>query len=224
MFARNVDWFVSAALARDGRMNGYLSAVQDGVLTGYGAVAAPEVARDGAQAMIRALDEMTLVAPATRAWFVETHGRGRTMPVAELTRRVLEVPLTGADRRLDQGVRTAADLVAPTGDASARSLIALGSGCRDADLGSRVMDQRVRVLVEAADARARGLLARRAGYAATSDRAPWQVRALLGNAWTPGYADRVQSDLRDAILRRAVLAAAPRGAAAVVAAAPLGCR
>lgn len=224
VFARNVDWFVSAVLARDGRMNGYLSAVQDGVLTGYGAVAAPEVARDGAQAMIRALDEMTLVAPATRAWFVETHGRGRTMPVSELTRRVLEVPLTGADRRLDQGNRTPADLVVPTADASARSLIALGSGCRDADLGSRVIDQRVRVLVEAADARARGLLARRAGYAATSDRAPWQVRALLGNAWTPGYADRVQSDLRDAILRRAVLAAAPRGAAAVVAATPLGCR
>src|SRR5678816_3617707 len=57
VFARNVDWFVSAVLARDGRMNGYLSAVQDGVLTGYGAVAAPEVARDGAEAMARALDE-----------------------------------------------------------------------------------------------------------------------------------------------------------------------
>ena len=44
--------------------------------------------------MIRALDEMTLVAPATRAWFVDTLGRGRILPVAELTRRVLEVPLT----------------------------------------------------------------------------------------------------------------------------------
>ena len=110
VFARNVDWFVSAALARDGRMNGYLSAAQDGVLTGYGAVAAPEVARDGAQAMIRALDEMTLVAPATRAWFMETHGRGRTVPVAELTRRVLDVPLTGGDRRVAQAPRSATRL------------------------------------------------------------------------------------------------------------------
>ena len=224
IFARNVDWFVSAVLARDGRMNGYLSAVQDGVLTGYGAVAAPEVARDGAQAMIRALDEMTVVAPATRSWFVETHGRGRTLPVAELTRRVLDVPLTGADRRIDPGVRSAADLVMPGAETSARALIALGSGCREADGNPRVDDQRAHVLIEAADARARGVLARRARYAAVVDRAPWQARALLGNAWSPRYAERAQAELRDAILRRAVLAAAPRGSAAVVAAAPLGCR
>jgi hypothetical protein len=225
VFARNVDWFVSAVLARDGRMNGYLSAVQDGVLTGYGAVAAPEVSREGAQAMIRALDEMTLVTPATRAWFVETHGRGRTVPVTELTRRVLEAPLTSSDRRSPEGLRSPADLVAPTADASARTLIALGSGCRVADAGDRlVVEQRVRVLVDAADARARGMLARRARFAATADRAPWQARALLGNAWAPGFADRAQSDLRDAILRRAVVAAAPRGGAAVVAATPLGCR
>jgi hypothetical protein len=224
VFARNVDWFVSAALARDGRMNGYLSAVQDGVLTGYGAVAAPEVARDGAEAMVRALDEMTVVAPPTRSWFVDTHGRGRLTPVAELTRRVLEVPLTSADRRLDPGVRPAADLVASSGESSARALIALGSSCRGPVLDARLADQRARVIVEAADARARGLMARRARYAASNDRAPWQLRALLGNAWSPSFADRAQIELRDAILRRAVLAASPRGAAAVVALAPLGCR
>jgi hypothetical protein len=122
--------------------------------------------------MIRALDEMTLVAPATRAWFVDTYGRGRPVPMAELTRRVLEVPLTGADRRLESGARTGADLVAPTGEASARTLIALGSGCGATELDSRLVEQRARVLVEAADARARGLLARRARYAANADRAP----------------------------------------------------
>jgi hypothetical protein len=93
VFARNVDWFVSAALARDWRMNGYLSAVQDAVLTGYGAVAAPEVARDGAQPMIRALDEMTLVAPGDARVVRRSHGRSRTTPLPELTRRILEVPL-----------------------------------------------------------------------------------------------------------------------------------
>ena len=224
VFARNVDWFVSAALARDGRMNGYLSAVQDGVLTGYGAVASPEVARDGAEAMLRALDEMTLVAPGTHAWFVDTHGRGRSVPVAELTRRIRDVPLTGSDRRLEPAPKSGAEIVAPSGAASARALIALGAGCRAPVLESRLADERARVLVEAADARARGMLARRARYAATSDRAPWQVRALLGNAWTPGFAERAQSELRDAILRRAVAATAARGAAAIVAAAPLGCR
>ena len=224
VFARNVDWFVSAALARDGRMNGYLSAVQDGVLTGYGAVAAPEVARDGAQAMIRALDEMTLVAPATRAWFVDTYGRGRSLPVTELTRRILEVPLTVADRRLDPVVRAPADVVAPNAESSARALIALGSNCRASETDARLLEQRVRVLVDAADARARGILARRSRWATTSDRAPWQTRALMGHAWAPTYADRAQTELRDVILRRAVLEAAPRGSAAVVAAAPLGCR
>jgi hypothetical protein len=174
--------------------------------------------------MIRALDEMTLVAPATRAWFVEAHGRSRTTPLPELTRRILEVPLTAADRRGTQALRPASEAVAPSAEASARTLIALSGGCQNPGVGDQLAEQRAQVLVEAADARARGLLSRRAHYAATAERAPWQARALLGNAWTSSYADRAQVELRDAILRRAVLAAAPRGAAAVVAVAPLGCR
>jgi hypothetical protein len=47
---------------------------------------------------------------------------------------------------------------------------------------------------------------------------------LLGNAWAPSYADRAAVELRDAILRRAVMAATPRGGAAIVARTPLGCR
>jgi hypothetical protein len=224
VFARNVDWFVSAVLARDGRMNGYLSAAQDGVLTGYGAVAAPEVSRDGAQAMIRALDEMTLISPTTRTWFADTHGRGRTVPFAELTRRVLDVPLTSEDRRPLHGARSMLEWTTPTAEVSARTLVALSAGCRDDRIDDRLAQERARVLVEAADARARGLLARRVRFAATSERAPWQARALLGNSWEPVYAARAQTELRDAILRRAVLAATPRGGAAVVASAPLGCR
>jgi hypothetical protein len=224
VFARNVDWFVSAALAREGRMNGYLSAVQDGLLTGYGAVAAPEVSRDGAQAMIGALDEMTLVAPVTRAWFVEAHGKGRKLPVSDLTRRVLDVPLTLGDRRASRPGASPTDMVALSGEASARALVAMGAGCRDGVIDDRLADERADLLVEAADARARGLLARRARFAASSDRAPWQARALLGNAWTPEYADKARLELRDVILRRAVAASTPRGVTAVVAATPLGCR
>jgi hypothetical protein len=225
VFARNVDWFVSAMLARDGRTNGYLSAVQDGVLTGYGAVAAPEVSRDGAQAMVRALDEMTLVSTATRSWFVDTLGRGRSLPITELTRRVLEVPLTSADRRVVEGFRTPADFVAPSGEMSARTLVALGAGCRDdGSHDQRLLEERAQTLIAAADARARGMLLRRAHFAATIDRAPWQARALLGNAWSPEFAGETRANLRDAILRRAVAASSPRGGVAVVAAAPLGCR
>jgi len=53
------------------------------------------------------------------------------------------------------------------------------------------------------------MLARRAHYAATSEHAPWQLRALMGNAWSPTFAQHAQSELRDAILRRAVAAASP---------------
>jgi hypothetical protein len=174
--------------------------------------------------MIRALDEMTLVAPATRAWFVDTHGRGRTVPLADLTRRVLDVPLTASDRRSAQGTRALVDWVTPSAESSARTLVAISAGCRDDRLDDRLVDERARVLVEAADARARGLLARRARFAASSDRAPWQVRALLGNAWTPAYAANAQAELRNVILRRAVLAANPRGGTAMLAATPFGCR
>jgi hypothetical protein len=189
VFARNVDWFVSAALAREGRMNGYLSAVQDGLLTGYGAVAAPEVSRDGAQAMIRALDEMTIVAPATRTWFVEAHGRGRTVPISDLTRRVLEVPLTSGDRRASRTGLASVEGLAPSGRVSARMLVAIGAGCRDGAIDDRLADERADLLLEAADARARGLLARRARFAATADRAPWQARARLGNGWSPALGE-----------------------------------
>jgi hypothetical protein len=224
VFARNVDWFVSAALAREGRMNGYLSAVQDGLLTGYGAVAAPEVSRDGAQAMIRALDEMTVVAPATRSWFVDAHGKGRPIPIGELTRRVLEVPLSAGDRRGARPVRALGTLLATSGEMSARTLVAIGAGCRDGVIDERLADERARVVLEAADARARGLLARRARFAASAERAPWQTRALLGNAWEPTYADEARVALRDTILRRAVAAATPRGVTAIVAATTIGCR
>jgi hypothetical protein len=49
VFARTVDWFVSVALAREGRVNGYLSAVQDEVLSGHVAVLPRDVAVSAAE-------------------------------------------------------------------------------------------------------------------------------------------------------------------------------
>ena len=43
VFARSLDWFVVVAPAAEGRMNGYLSSVQDDLLTGYGTVLPPDV-------------------------------------------------------------------------------------------------------------------------------------------------------------------------------------
>ena len=42
VFARSVEWLVVAALAREGRWNGFLSSAQDEVLTGYGTARPPD--------------------------------------------------------------------------------------------------------------------------------------------------------------------------------------
>lgn len=97
VFARSVDWFVAVALARDGRSNGYLSSVQDDVLTGYGTVTPPDVTGGAGQSLMALLDEVAPVYPATRRWFLESYGRVRPLSAYDLTRRILEAPLEGGD-------------------------------------------------------------------------------------------------------------------------------
>ena len=90
VFARSVDFYVAASLARMGRMNGYLTAVQDEVLTGYASSLPPDAAGAAAEAMIATLVEMSAVEPETRGWYVESYGRGRVMQAYDLTRHVLD--------------------------------------------------------------------------------------------------------------------------------------
>lgn len=90
VFARSVDFYVAASLARMGRMNGYLTAVQDEVLTGYASSLPPDAAGAAAEAMIATLDEMSAVAADSRGWYVESYGRGRVMQAYDLTRHVLD--------------------------------------------------------------------------------------------------------------------------------------
>src|SRR5688500_12154929 len=102
VLARNVDWFVSASLAREGRINGHLSAAQDPILTGFASAITPEAARDGGSATLRALDGLTSIPAPTRSWFSELFGAERRMSVHEAVRRVLEAPLG----RVHLGART----------------------------------------------------------------------------------------------------------------------
>jgi hypothetical protein len=53
LFARGVDWFVAAALAGSGRMNGALSAVQDEALAGYAGVTPPTAGDGAADALVQ---------------------------------------------------------------------------------------------------------------------------------------------------------------------------
>jgi len=93
VFARSIDWFVAVSLAREGRLNGYLSSVQDDMLTGYGTVTPPDVTGEAGQALMLLLDDVAPVYPATRQWFLESYGRIRSPGIYDLARRVLEAPL-----------------------------------------------------------------------------------------------------------------------------------
>ena len=92
VFARSVDWFVAAALAREGRANGYLTTVQDDVLAGYTLVAPPGSAGRSGQALVDALVDMTDLPADTRAWFVARYGTGRDVDAYARLRDVLVLP------------------------------------------------------------------------------------------------------------------------------------
>ena len=93
VFARSADWLIAALLAREGRMNGYLSAVQDELLPGYVAAEAPEPSGAAASALVDLLDDMTVLPEPARAWFLERYGRERDTRAFDLLRGVLETPL-----------------------------------------------------------------------------------------------------------------------------------
>jgi hypothetical protein len=90
VFARNVDWFVAVSLAAEGRMNGYLSSVQDDILTGYGTVRPPDITGTAGTALVSILDQVAPLYPATREWFLKSYGVDRSLTPYDLARRVLE--------------------------------------------------------------------------------------------------------------------------------------
>ncbi len=205
VFARNVDWFVSAALARDARMNGWLSAAQDPVLTGYASAATPEAARDGGEATLRALDGISAPGPKLRAWFDDLFGAGRKVSVHESVRRVLEVPINAGELRREPSQFIGLDAAA----AQLRAVPQTGSAwsCFLDVLAGRNADRAAARAVAqyAAESRARGIVQRWATLSAgAGERAPWRMRALTGGPWAPAGRDQLTQQLRDAILWHAL--------------------
>ena len=205
VLARNVDWFVSASLAREGRVNGHLSAAQDPVLTGYASAITPEAARDGGSATLRALDGLTSVPEVTRSWFSELFGEERRLSVHEAVRRVLEAPI---DRINVEGKTTfgpwnsrslGEDMGPMMGTGTWTCLVESFAGSSD-DVGT------VHAVVQyAAESRARGVLRQWADFARRRPYAsPPRLRALTGAPWNPAIADSTLQEIRDAILWNAL--------------------
>src|SRR5690606_19082565 len=90
IFARNLDWFVAVSLAAQGRSNGYLSSVQDDMLTGYGTVTPPDISGRAGDALIYILDEVAPLYPETRNVFLKSYGTARAFTPFDLVRRIIE--------------------------------------------------------------------------------------------------------------------------------------
>jgi hypothetical protein len=94
IFARSVDWFIALALAEQGRSNGYLTSIQDEILTGYGSARPPEASGTAGEALIALLDELSPVSsPSREAW---RSRYGRTSPASSLTTRQAAAAAAGS--------------------------------------------------------------------------------------------------------------------------------
>ena len=182
IFATRVDWFVAQALAREGISSGFLSGVQDELLTGH--VVHPERLRsaNGSRSLLDALEEMTMVSV-----------RARSIPdpgIHMLLRWSLSAPV-------DRGV--AARIVSGgAGDAGPWGIpLALGSSCAEGMAGE---GSRSALLRLAAESRARGWLRQRARWIPDAERPAW-ARGLLGQGpWAIDDAERRVAELGDHIL------------------------
>lgn len=210
IFARSIDWFVVAALAREGRMNGYLSSVQDDLLTGFGTVLPPDITGSAGAALVSILDEVAPIYMDTREWFLESYGPGRLLTPYDLMRRVLEYSPAGT------GQLPSPDAAAPPDASDPESPGPSGSGpaaearppvrhsfaavidsrdaalegidrwvCRPSAVGhSRRLEAARRTFVaEVAGARARGVALERARAVGGEPAARWVARRFYGSPW-----------------------------------------
>lgn len=177
IFATRVDWFVASALARQGISSGFLSAVQDELLTGH--VVHQERLRSAGRtrSLLTALEGMTTVAPFAS---IEREPSAETL---------LHWALSGPVDR-----RSAGNVVRGETRGWTPNRL-LGARSCDADVRGRAA-----LLRMVAETRARGWLRQRARSAGQLERPAW-ARSMLGQApWSEETAQQRTAELRDFIL------------------------
>jgi hypothetical protein len=203
VFARNMDWFVAVSLGAEGRMNGYLSSVQDDVLTGYGTVRPPDVTGAAGSALLTILDEVAPVYPATRDAFLRTYGTERSLTPMDLVRRVIEAQSAGAARTAPDPMQIAGalSLVAPLREVEhglRRGTAAIDEWiCRapGAAYSGPLEAARRQLVVEAAGARARGIALQQARDVAGRPGERWLARRMYGPTWSDRELDPALAEL-----------------------------
>ena len=186
-FARAIDWFVAASLAADGRMNGYLTSIQDDVLTGYGTVRAPDITGRAGDAIVDILDEVAPLHPQTRAWYLRSYGTTRALGPFDLMRTMqqIELPMGHAPyaSARNDGVAAAFDAI---GAARARGMQAVDEWMCRAPAGAhdtQLEHERRNFVIEAAAARARGVALQHARRLNGEVAVRWMARQLYGGPW-----------------------------------------
>jgi hypothetical protein len=188
VFARGSDWFVASALAAQGRMNGFLSAIEDDMLAGYAAGQPVAIGVAGATSLTSTLDQMTYLPDSVRDPFESQWSNANVVDPVLLVRRVLETPIPW--RALWQSAAGAGSLLPPL-----ESSVCLSDDSPE----TRARD---RLLMLAVDARARGVAARRARFRPASLRADWANSVLHTAPWSPDAGERMVDALRTAILEQ----------------------
>lgn len=205
VFARNFDWFVAVSLAREGRVNGYLSAVQDEVLTGYATVSAREVGGRGAESLMRLLGDIAFVAAPVKESFLEEWGPTRPLRSFALTRELTAPSAVSGSPR---------ELLAALGDlehAPARPVtvpaplrrvqLTEASACAGGVLSAADRPQ-LALASLAADSRAKGIIRSVANRLPAGERPAWAKSALGLAPWSPELAEDASARVRDALLEQ----------------------
>jgi hypothetical protein len=183
-FARAIDWLVAASLAADGRSNGYLTSIQDDVLTGYGTVRAPDITGRAGDAIVDILDVVAPLYDDTRTWYLRTYGTTRALGPFDLMRTMQQIdlpsmpaPYAAAD---NDAVIAAFDALASARTYGMQAvdewMCRAPAGAHDEDLERA----RRRFVGEAAGARARGVALQHARRISGDVGVRWMYRQLYG--------------------------------------------
>lgn len=188
VFARGSDWFIASSLAAQGRMNGFLSAIEDDMLAGYAAGQPVAIGVFGATSLTSTIDQMTYLPDSVRNPFESQWADAKVVDPVLLVRRVLETPISW--RGVWQAGMGAGALLPPP-----------ASSICVADDSPETL-ARERLLMMAVDARAHGVAARRARFRPASTRADWANSVLHAAPWNPEQGERLVDALRAAILEQ----------------------
>jgi hypothetical protein len=152
VFARSVDWFVADALASMGRSNGYLSAIEDPILSGFAAAPSDAPSLDAARALVGTLTEMTYMPDSLGSAYARRWESLDVLDPSSIVMRTMDTPVLAR-----RGARPVFGLTQPI-----LTSLATGSLCKVNAM--REGTPQDRLLAMAVDARAKGIALRRARY------------------------------------------------------------